>query len=64
MANVSRDVMNRTLAGFKRNGWVATSYNGIAILDAVALSEFAAGVRLTHRKAKQKAARRRLSTLS
>lgn len=63
MANVSRDVMNRTLARFKRNGWVATSYNGIAILDAVALSEFAAGV-MTHRKAKQKAARRRLSVLS
>ncbi len=43
MANVSRDVMNRTLARFRRNGWVATSYNGIAILDAAALSEFAAG---------------------
>lgn len=43
MSNVSRDVMNRTLAIFKARGWVATSYNHIAILDAEALADFAAG---------------------
>ncbi|MBV9560413.1 MAG: Crp/Fnr family transcriptional regulator, partial [Bradyrhizobium sp.] len=29
MANVSRDVMNRTLARFKSLGWIATNYNRV-----------------------------------
>ena len=44
MSNVSRDVMNRTLAQFKSRGWIATHYNRIAILDVAALSNFAAGM--------------------
>lgn len=43
MANVSRDVMNRTLARFKAQGWVALTYNRIALRDPAALSAFAAG---------------------
>lgn len=42
MANVSRDVMNRTLARFKAAGWVSLTYNRIAIVDATALSDFIA----------------------
>lgn len=43
MANVSRDVINRTLARFKAWGWVSLGYNRIFVLDAVALSDFIAG---------------------
>jgi hypothetical protein len=47
MANVSRDVMNRTLARFKSLGWIATNYNRVKILDLRSLSEFASGIRTT-----------------
>tara|TARA_R110002110_G_scaffold179197_19_gene384662 strand:+ start:2007 stop:2723 length:717 start_codon:yes stop_codon:yes gene_type:complete len=43
MANVSRDVVNRTLARFKAQGWVALTYNRIAVRDPAALSGFASG---------------------
>ena len=43
MSNVSRDVANRTLSRFKANGWIATRYNRIALLNATALSHFASG---------------------
>jgi CRP/FNR family transcriptional regulator, cyclic AMP receptor protein len=45
MTNVSLDVMHRTLARFKNEGWIAISYNRIAILKVNALSEFLAGRR-------------------
>ncbi|MBR0662040.1 Crp/Fnr family transcriptional regulator [Neoroseomonas oryzicola] len=41
MANASRQVVNRTLAGFARQGWIASGYQRIAIRDAAALAAFA-----------------------
>ena len=41
MANASRDLVNRTLAEFEAAGWVRLGYNRIAILDPVALADFA-----------------------
>ncbi|WP_165838942.1 Crp/Fnr family transcriptional regulator [Roseicella frigidaeris] len=41
MANASRDLVNRTLAEFEAAGWVRLGYNRIAILDPIALADFA-----------------------
>ncbi len=43
MANASRDLVNRTLAGFEARGWISKSYNRIAIGNLEALAEFAHG---------------------
>jgi CRP-like cAMP-binding protein len=41
MANASRQLVNRTLAGFVARGWVAQHYRRIAIRDPAALAAFA-----------------------
>jgi CRP-like cAMP-binding protein len=41
MANASRQVVNRALARFERNGWIALGYQRIAVLDPAALAAFA-----------------------
>ena len=43
MANASRSYTNRTLDRFQAAGWARLGYNRIAILDAGALADFAAG---------------------
>lgn len=40
MANVSRNSVNRTLAEFARQGWVAVRYNRIRITNPAALQRF------------------------
>lgn len=41
MANASRHHVNRVLGLFAREGWIATSYNHIRLLDVPALATFA-----------------------
>ncbi|MFC7476859.1 Crp/Fnr family transcriptional regulator [Dankookia sp. GCM10030260] len=41
MANVSRNMVNRTLAEFETAGWVRLGYNRLAILDPESLAAFA-----------------------
>jgi CRP-like cAMP-binding protein len=41
MCNVSRNYVNRVLSQLKRNGWIATNYNHVSIINVPALLEFA-----------------------
>ena len=41
MANASRNLVNKSLAQFEAAGWVRLGYNRIAVLDPVALADFA-----------------------